>query len=89
MEIALYNSLVRFKKSGELPSQFPSNKSNFLALAKKFEINSKDVLMRNSKIVPKSDELDGDFCPFMFQIILRNLECTARSQRNECFLGEN
>ena len=61
MEIGLYNSLVRFKRAGELPSKFPSNKSNFLALAKKFEINSKDVLMRNSKIVAKIDELDGDF----------------------------
>ena len=67
MESTLYNSLVRFKKAGELPSHFPSNKSNFLALAKKFEINSKNVLMRNSKIVPKIDELDGDFVHSYFR----------------------
>ena len=35
----------------ELPLSFPSNKSNFIATAKKFKLNAKKFLTRDGKVV--------------------------------------
>ena len=58
MDAAFYKTLVLFKKTGQLPRVFPSNKSNFLAVARKFTINAIDVLFRDGKIVAQAQDLE-------------------------------
>ena len=58
MDRPLYEKIKLFFVAGTLPDVFPSNKSNFLALAKKFVLNGKGNLLRNGKIVICKDELE-------------------------------
>ena len=59
MDVELYAHVVEFIKIDVLPDTFPSTKSNFIALAGKFQINFKDTLLRDGLIVARSDELDS------------------------------
>ena len=56
MEPELYEKIYTFKRFETLPTIFPSTKSNFIALAKKFQLNEKMQLTRNSKLVLKTND---------------------------------
>ena len=61
MESSLYNDLVLYRSLQELPSEYLSTRSNFIALAGKFELNGANKLTRNGKIVVKKTDLDRNF----------------------------
>ncbi len=73
MNVELYSHLVEFKKVGELPDTFPSTKSNFIALAAKFQVNSIGTLLRDGLIVARADELDSKSYSHHLIAAMRNL----------------
>ena len=58
MEPELYEKISTFKRFESLPTIVPSTKSNFIALATKFQLNEKMQLTRNSKLVLKTTDLE-------------------------------
>ena len=58
MNNKLYKKIKEFLKDDTLPTIYPSNKSNFLATTKKYELNKKGYLMRNKKAVVKNSMRD-------------------------------
>ena len=61
MQAIKYLHLANFLTSGILPSTFSSTKPNFLATASKYEVNGKNQLTRNGKLVVKESEKDMIF----------------------------
>ena len=89
MEVELYVHIVEYIKIDVLPDTFPSTKSNFIALAAKFELNSNDKLLRDGLIVARFDELEGKSYSHHRIAPMRNLEGAAYAFRYECQLGED
>ena len=58
MERLLYEDLRAYRQYEELPEKFPSNKSNFKALASKFTVKD-GSLMRDGLRVLVDDELEA------------------------------
>ena len=48
--------IIEFLKHGTLPQKYSSSKSNFLSTARKYDLNKKNELTRNSKIVVLENE---------------------------------
>jgi len=57
MDGKLHNEILAFKTRGKEPNSFPSTRSNWLALSKKYEVQS-GRLFRNSKPVLLDHELE-------------------------------
>ena len=60
MDENLYNDIVVYKSLNELPTVFPSTKSNFIALSKKFAINEAHKLTRDGKLVLVESDLPSN-----------------------------
>ena len=58
MDAQLYDSILAYNTTRVLPPAFPSSKSNFIALCGKFTVNGTNTLIRDAKIVLKSEDLD-------------------------------
>ena len=57
MDTRLHDEILAWKTKGEEPNNYPSTRSNWLALSKKYEVKS-GRLFRNSKPVLLDHELD-------------------------------
>ena len=58
MEPGLYQQILGYNQLGVIPAVLPSNKSNFVALCHKFDINGANQLTRNAKIVLQTTDLE-------------------------------
>ena len=54
MEYQKYQAIKNFLTKGIYPREYCSTKSNFVATARKYEINKKGNLLRDGKLVVKS-----------------------------------
>ena len=61
MNLIRYAQISCFLQSGTLPRSYSSTKPNFVATANKYEVNEKDQLLRDGKIVVKESERDATF----------------------------
>ena len=63
MEDGLYKAVLDYLVNGNEPDQFPSTKSNFLALSRRFNLRNGE-LTRNAKWVVKKSEREAIFDAF-------------------------
>ena len=54
MQTKKYNDIKTFLIHGRYPKEYSSNKSNFVATARKYKINKKGNLLRDGKLVVKN-----------------------------------
>ena len=58
MEEGQYHMISNYLISGALPRVYPSTKSNFISVAKKFSLDEKNRLIRDGRIVLKKEDLE-------------------------------
>ena len=51
MDDKLYDQTMEYLRTGNIPENVASTRSNFIAKAKKYKINEKQFLTRNGKLV--------------------------------------
>ena len=56
MESCLYKQIKNYLLHNTLPDEFRSTKSNFISMTKKYKVNRKKKLMRDSKPVVQMKE---------------------------------
>ena len=74
MDDGLYDDVRIFLVHGIIPQNIPSTKSNFIATARKYQINEKGCLMRKKKYVVRQSEQEKLFA-----------ELHAHSGRTACW----
>ena len=61
MQDQIYQQVKRYLIDSTLPKSYDSTKSNFVAMAKKYELNKKGNLMRKKKLVVRHSDRDKIF----------------------------